>query len=272
MADITPHPEFAKLIKEIEKLREEVSRLIEKRDYLRYHLSPQVNADYIKKIGVYEYKVFEFTIKVRRLRRKTELIRAKIAKDEIIIPSEIESILDEEYIDYEDRLQAELDRINSEMERGSGDFLSDSDGEELKRLYRKVVKMLHPDLNPDQTEREKIFFLKAVSAYERGDLDALRAIYVLAESLDFYDRDNADGDSLDATKEILTRRAEVLRNDIDKIENSFPLNKREFLEDEEAVAARREDLEEELAGLRKVYDDYYRMHEELKNRGKWLDL
>ncbi len=272
MADITPHPEFAKLIKEIEKLREEVSRLIEKRDYLRYHLSPRVSADYIKKIGVYEYKVFEFTVKVRRLRRKTELIRAKIAKDEIIIPSEIEAILDEEYADYEARLRAELERINSELERDGGEYLSDSDGAELKRLYRKVVKLLHPDLNPNQTEREKILFLKAVDAYERGDLDALRAIDVLADTLDYDDADDLDGDSLARTKEILTRRADVLRNDISEIENTFPLDKRDFLENEEAVNARREDLEEEMAGLRKVYEDYTRMYEELKNRGKWLDL
>ena len=46
-----------------------------------------------------------------------------------------------------------------------------------KELYRKIVKKLHPDMNPDVTEHELELFHRATKAYEEGDIMTLQAIY-----------------------------------------------------------------------------------------------
>ena len=70
--------------------------------------------------------------------------------------------------------------MNKAIERNRGEILSKEDARELKKLYRKIVKALHPDLRPDLSDEEYRMFQNAVEAYERGDLETIR---VIAETL-----------------------------------------------------------------------------------------
>ncbi len=62
-------------------------------------------------------------------------------------------------------------------EGGKGKEEMNSPAEELKSLYRKIVKRLHPDVCPDPTEREKDLLNKANAAYASGDLKTIRRIW-----------------------------------------------------------------------------------------------
>lgn len=50
--------------------------------------------------------------------------------------------------------------------------------EDLKRLYRKLAKRVHPDLAADEDERERrhAFMAEANTAYENGDTERLKAL------------------------------------------------------------------------------------------------
>ena len=42
--------------------------------------------------------------------------------------------------------------MNEALERNEAEFLSQEEGKLLKKLYRNIVKVLHPDINPNVTE------------------------------------------------------------------------------------------------------------------------
>ena len=70
--NIVIHPEYYALQEEIKKLRENLSQLFLRRDELVCHVCPNVQADYMLKVGAFEYKLYELDCMTARLRRKLE--------------------------------------------------------------------------------------------------------------------------------------------------------------------------------------------------------
>ncbi len=173
---IIPFPDFQKLREEIEKLRTELSMLVLERDELRFVICKNIEMEYMLKVGGLEYQAYEAECAFLRLKRKVELIQAKKNRQEKVILSAIEDALDQEFMEYQKRLDEQIDRMNHALERNKGERLSEEESRELKSLYRKIVKILHPDMNPEITEAQMKLFEHAVSAYENGDLPALRII------------------------------------------------------------------------------------------------
>ena len=73
------------------------------------------------------------------------------------------------------------EREKTESEGLGSERVNETPAQELKRLYRYIMKKLHPDANPDATEAEMDLLRKAQKAYSEGDLDTLRDI---ADQLD----------------------------------------------------------------------------------------
>lgn len=149
----------------------------------------------------------------------------------------------------EENSEEDEDADDSDEESDIGDsgnkYKSRSD--EIKALYRKIVKALHPDANPNQPKEEKEMYLEAVTAYNEGDLDKLRKIAAMIDSGSFDESGNIinDEENLESLREIieyLKAGIESLENEIYNIKNSFPYTMKEFLSDEKAVADRKLEL------------------------------
>lgn len=154
MSDIILSPEYESLQKEIEKLNHDLSAVLFEKDELIYHICPKIESKYMLEIGVLEYKVFEFQCKILRIKRKIELIQQRFNRQEPVVLDLIEEQLDKEYAKYEVRLKEKLNSINDALAMSQCKELSYEDTQELKRIYRKIVKSLHPDMNPNITETE----------------------------------------------------------------------------------------------------------------------
>ena len=126
--------------------------------------------------------------------------------------------------------------------------------EELKKLYRMIVKRLHPDVHPDLTEREKELFNEATAAYQAGDLDKMRAIWEELESgTDPEERFENKPEDLQKLRELLKTlraRVQVLSGEIAAIGSEFPYTMKDFLENDEAVEEKRAELKKQLQEIR----------------------
>ena len=72
-----------------------------------------------------------------------------------------------------------LKKMNEALERNEAEFLSQEEGKLLKKLYRNIVKVLHPDINPNVTEEKIQLLNQAVTAYKNGNLKTLEIIAVM---------------------------------------------------------------------------------------------
>ena len=156
-----------------------------------------------------------------------------------------------------------------------GDNVNESTSMKIKRLYRKIVKRLHPDMHPNPTEHEKELLNRAHEAYKNGDLEALEAIWKEISSMDAPEETYQDTpEDIERLKEVLKQLkilCKALIQHIQKIKGEFPYTMKAFLEDEEAVAQKRFELSGELSDVRemcdKLVDEINRLRWELEHEG-----
>lgn len=102
-------PEFVTLKAEVEKLRTEISMLLLERDELRLVICKNIETAYMLALGSLEYKAFELNCEVLCIKRKIDLIQAKKNRQEKIVLSAIEELLDEEFAEFQRQLDEQIE-------------------------------------------------------------------------------------------------------------------------------------------------------------------
>ena len=143
-------------------------------------------------------------------------------------------------------------------------------GQKIKKLYRKIVKRLHPDMHPNPTEHEKELFNRATAAYEKGNLEEMERIWEELSGMDapedLFD-DTAEGRAkLRELLEKLKLRMRLLTREIEHIKSEFPYKIKAFLEDEEAVEECRRGLRSKIDQVREMDRQLAEYIEELKEK------
>ena len=249
-------PEFVTLKAEVEKLRTEISMLLLERDELRLVICKNIETAYMLALGSLEYKAFELNCEVLRIKRKIDLIQAKKNRQEKIVLSVIEELLDEEFAEFQRQLDEQIDKMNKAIDHSQGRPLTDEETKEIKKLYRSIVKALHPDLHPEVTPAQIQLFQNAVQAYENGDLGNLRIINEMVADPVVPEHSENGLSILAKDKERLIKTLELIREQIANIKSEYPYTMKELVNDPEQVAEKRTELEKMIAELKEVYDLY----------------
>jgi Mg2+ and Co2+ transporter CorA len=253
---IVLHPHFEKLMADVDRLRTELSMLVLERDELLYQECKNIEMAYMLSVGGLEYKAYEVECAILRLKRKVELIRAKKNRQEKIVISKIEAILDSEFAEYQARLNELVDKMNAALERSHGRILSDEESRELKKLYRAIVKALHPDLHPDLGQAKIQLFHNAVKAYEHGDLNGLRIIDAML-SRTAVPAERSEGLAiLVKEKERFEKLLKNIKDQIVEIKSVYPYTMRDLVQNPEKIDARKAELEERIKQLNEVLSAY----------------
>lgn len=261
---------------EIQRLRMVLASLTAERDELRCHICPELEARYVQAVGDLQIRIHLQEILIQEFRISIELARATLNREKVISREEIEDQVRRRYQTFHDRVgkerrkaerakreQKERESRQRQYERAwrdrYGKEASREDGHakgkagrmpDAKELYRKLVKRLHPDMNPDGTEREKELFRRAVKAYQEGDILTLQDIYheVFGDgTAEDEGRKTQSYEELTALRDRLKEQIRLLQEEIRMIRESFPYNMKELLDDPEAVAAKREELQRQIS-------------------------
>lgn len=245
---MTLHPEVVRLCGENELLYEEVVHLLTESHDLVHTVKPNLLALYLTKIGSWELKQFHLQCRAARLKRKAEMIQASLNQGKWPDLVVIEAQLDAEFSAWEHKLQMESERI-TEAEERLRHLLSPQENRELKTLYYRLAKKLHPDLNPGLTEEHKLLWRRAQAAYESGNLEELRALTILVDRAPLPASPASSLQRLEEERHRLEGQIRRLLEEIEQIEGRHPLTLRSKLADDAWVQTRLESIQAAIAEI-----------------------
>lgn len=249
-------PEFLTLKTDVEKLHTEISMLLLERDELRLVICRNIETAYMLSLGSFEYKAYELQCEVLRLKRKIELIQAKKNRQEKVVISAIEQILDEEFAEYQEQLDEQINKMNEALDHSKGRPLTEEETKEIKKIYRNIVKALHPDLHPNATEAEVKLFQNAVEAYKSGDLGSLQIINTMVAEPVIEPEGENSLTILAKEKERLTKTLELIKEQINEIKSSYPYTMKDLVDDPDKIAEKKAEIEDIISQLKEAYDLY----------------
>ena len=143
---------------------------------------------------------------------------------------------------------------------------------ELKRLYRQIVKRLHPDVHPNPTEREMDLLDRANKAFKAGDLEEMRRIWEelagTEQSEESFEDTEEGRAQLRELIEKLCKRCAELEKEIRQIKTSFPYTIKALLDDDKTLEMKHRELVGRLAEVRAMLDKIDEYIAELKRRMK----
>jgi hypothetical protein len=273
---IQEHPEITGLKQRIAEVKGQVIDALAELDDIRLQQNPQIESEYALKIGCYETELLKAEIAERRAHRKLTLAQKAINAGEAIDERAIESVLDTEFAEWQRQLAEAMKRYQDILdERNSSQLLSEKDSKELAKLYRKIVKRLHPDINPSISEREQKLFLAAQFAYKNGDLTAIRAISVTVEGLGEAEESYPETEDLSGILEVeLSMQQTTLSVLVDRLKDfkeQYPYNLSSKLADQAWIEASVKELKNRIEQHVAAEHEYANRLSNLKNSNRGQD-
>ncbi len=238
------------LIKVKDGSYERYEKLLLKRDQLEKDAA-QILIEYTREFGDLLTESFEAKIACIRLKKEIAWCQAQLNRgtkiDADAMKQDIDRIMAAFYRELED-MYAET-KAAKDCERISGVTML-----AVKRIYRKLAKQLHPDINPMTAGEPKLSELwnRISIAYNANDLEELRELEVLAAAA----LKEAGGGRIEVVIPDIEEKIMVLEEQINEIVVTKPYILRDILDDPEAVEAKKEELKKER-------DEYLHYKEEL---------
>lgn len=216
----------------------------------------QYGMEYNRTFGELILKVFEK--KVEGIRKKKTLEYCQTFKNhgKNVDMAGLQTYLERQLAEYEKRLKDMVEENEAAKSTGT---VTEAELLQIKRIYRRMVKKIHPDINPltNTNEELKGLWQRLVIAYECNELKELKETEVLINAL----MAKLDMGVMEIEIPDIEVKIAELEEEIERIMNTDPYQYRYLLEDEAAVAEKKKALQEEL----KEYEEYSNRLEEMLN-------
>ncbi len=214
----------------------------------------QYERAYVREFGDLILEVFQMKLESIRKKKTIEFCMAYANRGQSVDQNALQEYLASELAEY----RAQLDRMVAENEAAKrSKVLSEADRLKIKRIYHHLAKKIHPDINPATNGNEELLGLwqRMLAAYNCNDLNEMSEIEVLVNAL----LDKLNLGTLDISIPDIDEKIAEIEAEIEKILSTDPYLYRLILEDEKAIAEKKEDLRMEL----REYEDYGRQLDEI---------
>jgi hypothetical protein len=235
--------DIQKLKEELNTLNEEYIKLYEKKEDLKKE-KEYFESLYMCKLGTLIFLRFENEIKYRRLKKKLVLIIKSKNKGEEIDIEEIDRALEEELAEFYRNLEELRDNLKNSREFLELPILTEEEVNKIKEIFRSLAKILHPDVNKNLNEEMMELWLKVKEAYENNDLMTL----IILEGIVKHNgvKEDIKVTSIEENISILKKKINELKSSIDKEEDSFPLNIKELINDNEYIKDKKQEITNDI--------------------------
>ena len=218
---------------------------------MKEHTAPWLEAKYLECLGQLEFTLFEAEVANACLRRRLDLLRAILNRGEALSAArrlDIETQIRTEQFEWEEQLRADERKLQEALQRLAAPTLSAAESQNLKHLYRRLVRRLHPDVTGGETECYRKYWHEVQGAYQTGNLEYLA---ILAEVIEGQEPGpDATSPAVIESAEIETQRLESLVqiqiDSLAELRNRPPLSYEQQLRDPAWIAAKKKELSEAI--------------------------
>ena len=246
-------PENNRLQKEYYELKRRYSSLTLTFEEMRNHEGPHLSALYLSLLGNKKHQILSLQVEIKTLEMRRQLLQSYINRDTAPDLPAIDKKIAEMVAEYNQILAEEAQKLSDAKQLLEAPVLSPDDTAELKSLYRLLVKHLHPDTNPEQTDKDKELFLLVQTAYNCGDLEKLREAALALDPDKLLDTDTLKGDIAEYISQ-LKEKISALEQKIASLEAMFPFTLRDNLFDDEWVKNEQRKNDDTIAQLNEKRD------------------
>ena len=228
---------------------DEYGDLLVERDQARKD-AQSVWISYVQTFGELITQVYEEKLECIKCKKTISYYQAAKNRGGVVDPDAMKKFLDLEMAAY----YANLKRLQADnAAAGAAGTVTDYAAERAKTLYRRLARLLHPDINPETDRQDQLreLWQRILEAYGHSDLKALSELEVLTR------RALKELGTGEIRVEIpdLDKRIETLKAEIREILHSEPYTYRELLEDPDRTAQKKNDLNQELEEYRQYHGE-----------------
>lgn len=237
------------LIKSTDNSYDEYESLLLERDQVRKDAGAIWTA-YIKTFGRLISDGYKEKLECIKCKKTISCYQAAINYGDVVDPEAMRQYLDQEMAENYSNLKRMLE--DNERCRKAGTSTA-YEVQRAKTLYRRLAKLLHPDINPETDRHESLMELwqRVVTAYGHNDVKELSELEILIrKALKELGAGEVQIDIPD-----IHERIESLKEEIYEITHTEPYIYGKLLDDPDRVEKKKKELSDELEEYRKYHQE-----------------
>jgi hypothetical protein len=258
------HPDVTRLQRRIAELRQHLAERLDEHIRLSFEELPKLRDRYADLFGELERTIQERTLERSQRKRMVELFALKLDRGQKLDARMVELVMKavgnefatlrsrvDHALGAEDRRRTGRRRPAREEESQEG--TPRQQAEELRGLYRRLAKRLHPDVRRTADELTRTYWDLVQKGYHRGDLQLLRTLENVVDSVGDHGP-HPGSTALAAEEERLEGAIRREETRIDALKEGEPYVIREKMKADAWIAERRAGMEGELAEIEEEID------------------
>ena len=256
------------LIRITDSKYDEYGSILLERDQIRKEAG-QIWTVYTATFGQLIAGVYEEKLECIKCKKTLSFYQMALNHGGVVDADALQKYLDKEMAAY----YANLKRLLEDHDRcKKAGHSTDYDVKRSKELYRRLAKLLHPDINPETDRQEALreLWQRVMTAYAHNSVKDLAELEVLVRKAL---KDLGIGEIKVEIPDI-EEKIEALKAEIEEIRSTEPYTYGPLLDDSAAVEKKKKDLEEELRSYQKYREELDAMIQEMLSGGKvkikWL--